>query len=260
MKNFLNSRASGVAFVLLLLAAWQTVIVTGLYESASLPSVSSILQKWWELVMDGTLPSELFVTLRRMFIGYAVAVGVGVVVGVAMGYSRFFFNLLEPLVELLRPVPSPAYIPLAILFFGLGESMKIFVVAFACVFPVLLNTYEAIRSIDPVLTDTGRTFGASRRQAIRTIYLPAATPGILTGMRISLGISLIVVVIAEMVASERGIGTFILSSQRLFQVPSMFAGIFTLAVVGYLLNQVLVQSQKYLLRWAPTENASEKRR
>ncbi len=131
-----------------------------------------------------------------------------------MGSIALVYRLLEPLTEFIRPIPAAAYIPVAILFLGIGNEMKIFVVFLACLFPILLNTYGGVRGVDPVLIDTGRTFGVSRFKALCQIVFPAALPSILTGMRISLGIALIVVVVAEMIAGNSGIGYYILDMQR----------------------------------------------
>jgi len=119
----------------------------------------------------------------------------------------------------------------------------------ACIFPVLLNTYGGVRAIDPVLIDTGRTFGVSRLTALLQIVLPASLPSVLTGMRISLGLALIVAVVAEMISGNSGIGYFILNNQRIFRVPEMFAGIFTLGLLGFLLNLIFLRAESYLLRW-----------
>src|SRR5690606_10697748 len=127
---------------------------------------------------------------------------VAVPLGLGMGASRIVYGLFEPLTELLRPIPSSAYIPIAILFLGIGDAMKEFVVFFSCLFPILVNTYSGVAGVDPVLIDTGRTFGLSRRKILWTIIFPATVPNILTGMRVSLAIALIVVVVAEMVAGS----------------------------------------------------------
>lgn len=247
--KLLQSRLLGVALIVALLGFWELVTDTKLVHSPSLPPVSAILIDWWRLTFNGTLIAQLGPSLGRVAAGYGAAVVVGVAIGLAMGYYRVAYNLLEPLTELLRPIPSPAYIPLAIIFLGLGDEMKIFVVFFACIFPILLNTYGGVAAIDRVQLNTGRTFRLSRVQTVRKIVLPAALPSILTGMRISVGLALIVVVIAEMVASNTGIGAFILNAQRFFNVTDMYAGIFTLALLGYALNALFLRAEAHLLRY-----------
>jgi ABC-type nitrate/sulfonate/bicarbonate transport system permease component len=153
------------------------------------------------------------------------------------------------IVEMLRPVPPPVVIPVALLFFGLEDEMKIFVIFFSCAWPILLNTIDGVRGVDWVLLNTARTFRLSRGQTIWRIVLPAASPQIMTGLRVSLPITLILVVISEMVGSTDGIGYFILDAQRRFRVAQMYAGMFALAILGYTLNQLFDLAQRRLMAW-----------
>ena len=173
---------------------------------------------------------QLIPSLGRIFVGCGLAALVAIPLGLLMGTSAFVYRLLEPLTEFIRPIPAAAYIPIAILFLGIGNEMKVFVVFLACLFPILLNTYGGVRGVDQVLVDTGRTFGVPHWKALWQITFPAALPSILTGLRISLGIALIVSVVSEMIAGNSGIGYFILDMQRGFPFPEMFAGIFTLGM------------------------------
>ena len=159
------------------------------------------------------------------------------------------YRALEVIVEMLRPVPPPVVIPVALLFFGLGDEMKIFVIFFSCAWPILLNTIDGVRGIDWVLLNTARTFGLSRGKIIWQVILPACSPQIMTGLRVSLPIMLILVVISEMVGSTDGIGYFILDSQRRFKVAQMYAGMLALALLGYTLNQLFNLLQRLLLPW-----------
>lgn len=149
-----------------------------------------------------------------------------------MGYSRALYNLFETLVEIRRPIPGTAYLPVLIRFVGIGDEMKLILVFLASFFPVLLNTYSGVRSIDPVQFDTVRTLGLNTVQTFRELVIPAASPMILTGMRISLAISLILAVLGEMIVSNSGLGYYILLAQRTFKIADMYAGIFTMALLG----------------------------
>jgi len=248
MKQW-SRRLPGIALILVLLLLWQFSVQFGWVRSPSVPSVTASFEGLWQSIVNGRLPLALADTLMRIFIGYGIAVVLAVALGALMGMSRFVYYLLEPVTELLRPVPSAAYIPIAILLLGVGNEMKIAVIAIACFFPVLLNTYGGVRSVDPILTDTGRTFGYPPVQRLWKIILPSALPEILTGMRVALGIALIVGIVAEMLAGNSGIGYFILDSQRVFRVQFVFAGIITLALVGYLLNFLFLRIEAYVLRW-----------
>src|SRR5271168_1495019 len=137
-----NTRWLGVAFIVALLLLWEVAAATGTMPSLSFPRMSEILAAWWRLILSGELPRELADSLWRMFAGYFIGVLLGVLLGLLMGYFRFFYNLLEPITEVLRPIPSPAYLPIVILFLGIDDEMKIFMIAFASLFPVLINTYS----------------------------------------------------------------------------------------------------------------------
>lgn len=244
----------GFALIALLLVAWEVSSAMGWVDPVSLPRVSTIFVAWWESLTTGDLLRQLGPSLGRIASGFALAVLVAVPVGLLMGSVRFVYHLLEPITEFLRPIPSSAYIPVAILFLGIGNEMKVFVVFLSCVFPILLNTYGGVRGIDPVLVDTGRTFGVSRGEALWSIVFPAALPAVLTGMRISLGIALIVSVVSEMITGNSGIGYFILDMQRVFRVPEMFSGIFTLGVLGYLINFLFLRIEAHFLRWRDAQD------
>jgi ABC-type nitrate/sulfonate/bicarbonate transport system permease component len=243
-----DSRVSGVVLIALLLLIWQLSAMF-LIQSPTWPTVTRIFESWSENMLDGTIPGHMIATFWRQMLGYGLAIIIGVGLGLAMGYYRVLYNLFEPLVEVLRPIPGPAYLPILVLFVGIGHEMKVVLVLVASLFPILLNTYSGVRSIDRVQFDTARTLGLSTLQTFRELVIPAASPQILTGMRISLAISLILAILGEMIVSNDGLGYFVLLSQRTFRVPDMYAGIFTLALFGYVLNRVFLLMEGRLLRW-----------
>ena len=244
-----ETRSLGVGFIAVLLVMWEIAAVSGVMPAMSFPRMSDVLATWWSLIVSGELFGELLPSLWRMFAGYFVGVALGVLLGLLMGYFRVFYNLLEPITEVLRPIPSPAYLPIVILFLGIDDEMKVFMIAFASFFPVLLNTYSGVRSVDPVQLQTARTFGVAGWKLLWQIVLPASSPYIFTGMRVSLAVALIVMVISEMVAASSGIGYFILSAQRGFKIREMFAGVLTLAVLGYILNRAFLMIENRVLAW-----------
>jgi ABC-type nitrate/sulfonate/bicarbonate transport system permease component len=248
MSFFMHSRFSGLALIVLLLVAWQ---LSALYvlDTPTWPPVTRILVAWYENTVDGTLPGHLLATLWRQMLGYALAAVLGIALGLAMGYFRPLYNLFEPLVEVLRPIPGPAYLPVLVLFVGIGHEMKVVLILVASFFPILLNTYSGVRSIDRVQYDTARTLGLTTLQTFRELVIPAASPQILTGMRISLAISLILAILAEMIVSSDGLGYFTLLAQRTFKIPDMYAGIFTLALFGYVLNRIFLSCEARVIRW-----------
>lgn len=248
-RRWLELEMSGVLLLVGLLLIWEWLSRTGLVYTVYMPPVSQILLTLADLVVSGELPSALAVSLARGAAGYGLAVLLAVPLGVVIGYYRRVFHLLEPLIEILRPMPPPAIIPMAILFLGIGNEMKVFMIAFACFFPILVNTAHGVHSVEPVLLATARTFDLSDGQTLRAVVVPAAAPAIAAGLRISLAIALILVVIAEMVAGNNGIGFLILDAQRAFRVSEMYAGIFALALVGYALNRLFVWAESRLLGW-----------
>lgn len=249
MKGWRRSRVIGVLLILLLLVLWEISSRTGMIDSPTWVPVSKVFIALWEMVMDGTLLKHVLATLKRMAMGYGIGVVLGVTVGLVMAYFRFMYNLLEPLVELLRPIPGPAYLPVLILFLGIDDTMKVVLVALASFFPIVLNTYGGVKAIDPVQRETAVTFGLTPFQTLREIIIPAASPQIFTGARISLAVSLILAVLAEMVASVDGLGFLTLDAQRTFRVPAMFASVFTLAIIGYALNRLFLLLESRVLRW-----------
>ena len=248
-----TSRGSGVILILLLLALWQFSALY-LMDTPTWPPVTRIFQAWLSDLLDGTLITNLLATFWRQMLGYWLAVVLGVGVGLAMGYFRVAYNLMEPLIEVFRPIPGPAYLPVLVLFVGIGDEMKVVLILVASLFPILLNTYSGVRAIDPVQFDTARTLGLTTAQTLREIVLPAALPQILTGMRISLAISLILAILSEMIVSNDGLGYFTLLAERTFKVPDMYAGIFTLAIFGYALNRLFLFGEARLIRWHQESN------
>lgn len=243
-------RYSGYILIAALGLLWEAVVKFGVIDTPTLPALSDVLGAFWDLLTSGEFLSVFAPSLERLFVGYFIACGVAIAVGIAMGTSRSFFWLLEPLVEYLRPIPSPAYVPMAILFLGIGNEMKIFMVAFTAFFPILLNTISGVVNVERILIDTGRTFGLTRPQLLSQVVLPSASIYIMTGMRISLAIALVITVLAEMVAGNDGIGFFVLDAQRSFRLAEMYAGVIALAILGYLLNFLFVLIERRVLAWS----------
>jgi len=245
----LKSKLGGVLLILALLAVWEVAARSAIVSSVSFPPFSKVAEKFFELMGSGKMLVLVWPSIERLAIGYCFAVVFGVGLGIAMGYFATVYNVFEPLTEILRPIPSPAYIPIAILFLGLDDTMKIFMIAFSCFFPILLNTYSGVRSVDLIQINTARTFGLGAGAIMRKVIIPAASPQIFTGMRVSLAISLIMVVISEMVASIDGIGFYILNAERSFRVLDMYAGVITLGLLGYALNWLFVRFERHVLHW-----------
>ena len=249
MKWPKESKLNGLIVVLLALTLWETISRFELANPLFFPPMTRIFNAFFALVLSGEIPHQILLSLKRASAGYLLAALVFIPLGIAMGFFDWLHRMLEVIIETARPIPPPVIVPVAILFFGIGDEMKVFVIFFSCAWPILLNTFDGVRNIDRVLLHTARTFGLSRAQAITKVILPAASPQIMTGLRISLPITLILVVISEMVGSTDGIGYFILDAQRRFKVAQMYAGMLSLALLGYLLNQLFFLFYDLFLGW-----------
>ncbi|MGD8522303.1 MAG: ABC transporter permease [Desulfobacterales bacterium] len=233
----------GIAFVLEIIS--RSGIVSPLY----FPPISKDVLTFIDLTISGVLPLEVLKTFARMACGYGLSAIIMIPLGIFMGISNRLYYLLDPLIEFLRPLPPPSIIPVVMLFLGIGDSMKIFVIFFACSFPMIINSTGGARSVHPLLLHTGRSFGLRKIQLIRKVILPSSIPQIMSGLRISLPISLIVAILSEMIGSVDGIGHFILRMQRTFNIPEMYAGIMMLGIIGYLLNKIFLIFDNTLLAW-----------
>ena len=249
VRRLLGTRLVGIVLILALLGLWQLLTATHAYQSPNVPPLSDILSRWRQDLGSGPFLGDLGVMLKITGIGFALAAVAGSVLGILMARVRFVWALFEPLVELLRPIPIAAFIPILVLFLGIEDRMKIGAIFFAGIFPVLLNSFAGASSVPPSMLDTAKTFRLSWFQTTRKIVLPAAAPQIFVGLRVSLSICLIIAVVAEMIAGNNGMGYFILNSEQMFDIQDMYVGIFTLALVGYVLNFVFLLVEKTILRW-----------
>jgi ABC-type nitrate/sulfonate/bicarbonate transport system permease component len=240
---------AGWSILALLLLGWELGSRAAPAMQLYFPPVSQVLAALSQSLLSGPLLSHLVVTLGRFLQGYVLAAAIGVVLGIVLGYIRFFHALLAIVIELLRPMPSVAIIPVAVLMLGIGDRMIVAVTVYATLWPVLINTIDGVRHIDNVLIQTGRTFGLNRRQILWLVILPAASPYVVTGLRIALSIALILVTTAEMVVGSKGLGFFILDEERSMNTGNMYGGIILVAALGYGLNRLFLRVEARALKW-----------
>ena len=233
-----------------LLLVLELVVRTGGVNPALIPAPSQVLLQTWRIVMSASLFEPLRSTLYLLFAGYFLGSALAIALGLLMGRFQAAYHLFEPLVELLRPLPKPALLPPLILFLGLGDPMKLTVVGLGVFFPILINTIQGVRGTDPVQINVARTFGHSGARVLLKVILPSAMPMIFAGMRVGLGLGLILVVIAEMLAGTGGVGFLIIDMQRTFQVTRMYAWLLILAVLGFALNSLFVRLERRAIHWA----------
>lgn len=229
--------------------AWECTTRLGLIDPLFLPPLSRVFEAFLETLKSGEFFEHLVPSLNRALLGYFLAVVFAVPLGFLFGWSRRTREYFGSVVEILRPVPPISLIPVAILWLGIGDLSKIGIIAWACFWPVFLNSVLGVQSINPVLVKSARIMEIRGVRFFLMILLPASLPQVFTGLRISLAISLIVLVAAEMVGADRGLGYLILESERTFRTPMMFVGIFSIAIVGYLLNELILLAERFLFQY-----------
>ena len=251
----MRERLIGATVIALLLAALEAATRSGAVNPVLVPPPSVIAQRTYALIANGTVLQPLMQTLYLLFVAYFIACAIAVALGLLMGRFQAIHNLFEPVVESLRPLPKAALLPPLMMLLGLGDAMKLAVVGLAVLFPVLINTVQGVRGVDPVLINTARTFGHGPCRILRNVILPAALPFILSGMRVGLGLGLILVTTAEMMAGTGGVGYLIIDMQRSFRVQNMYAWIVILAVLGYALNAFFLKMEHRATHWASAKSS-----
>lgn len=246
MRTLTRIAAEGWLVVLLVLAWWF-----GSLSSTSLffPPLKTILEAFRDTWLFEQWDADVVPSLIRFGAGYAVAVAVGLVAGVVISHSRLLLGGSRWLIAFFQSLPGVALIPAALVVLGVGDTMKIAIIAAGAVWPVLLNTIDGVRSVDPELLSMSRVYQFRPTDRLFQVVLPSASPQIFAGMRTSLSIALILMVTSEMVASSNGIGYFVLQSQQTFAIPEMWSGILLLGLFGYLVNALFVLLESRILAW-----------
>jgi ABC-type nitrate/sulfonate/bicarbonate transport system permease component len=236
------------------------LVIWGIWSSSAdsfyWPPLTEILETFNDTWVFERVGSDVVPSLTRLFAGYVIAVAAAIALGIVLGSRPVLRSGAAPIVEFLRAIPPPALIPFAIVVIGVGNGMKVFIIAIVCIWPVLLNTIDGITGIDPTLKDTARVYGVRGTDRLWRITMPAASPQIFAGMRTSLSLALILMVISEMVASTNGIGFFVLQSQRSFAIAEMWSGILLLGLLGYVLNVIFLLVERRVLAWHRAARAS----
>lgn len=237
------------------LALWEIAPRVGLVDRTFLVPFSEAVKALIELAKDGQLWDNTRASLVRSLSGFLIAIGVGVPLGLLIGWYRPVAEILGPLLELFRNTAALALLPVFILLLGIGETSKIAIVVYACTWPILLNTISGVRSVDPVLIKSARSMALPPHRLFAKVILPAALPTVFTGIRLAGASSILVLVAAEMVGAKAGLGYLVNASQQNFAIPDMYAAIIAIAVVGLVFNHVLVLLERRLTRWRPASGA-----
>jgi NitT/TauT family transport system permease protein len=242
------------AVIILLLVLWEVAPRVGLVDLTFFPPFSKVVEGWWGLIISGDLYAHFQASILRSLIGFGLAILIGIPLGLIIGWYPLANELLNPVLELFRNTAALALLPVFILLLGIGETSKISIVLFACVFPILLNTINAVRNVDPLLIKSAKSMGLSSAKLFYKVILPASIPTIFTGIRMGGTASILVLIAAEMVGAKEGLGYLISYTQMNFQIPQMYAGIITISVLGLILNFILVSIERKFSRWKTNPN------
>ena len=240
---------AAVLFTLLVLAVWQAAVGGGFVSRVFVAAPLSALGVIVERSEDGSLWIAMAATAQRMLAGWIAAVAIAMLLGIAVGNSRAAHQYLSPMLEFFRPLPASAVIPVAVLFLGLTAKMSTFVIAFGSLWPVLLSAIHGYAKVPRELREVASTLEMSRLRYILTVATPSASVDIMAGVRISLSLALILTVVTEMQASLPGLGYEIFLAQRTFRTADLYAGLMTLGIFGFLINQALLLTERRLMRW-----------
>lgn len=261
LKHF----AQGALVPLLVLIVWEACSHAGLFSAVVMPAPSAVAAKWWAYLLptqpqeagqaylawllSGELIHDAWSSLFRVVAGFLIGAGLALPLGLLMGASTRIYALFNPLMQILRPIPPIAYIPLAILWFGLGNPPSFFLIAIGAFFPVLMNTIAGVRQVDGIYLRAARNLGVDQWTMFTRVILPAATPYILAGVRIGIGTAFIVVIVSEMIAVNDGLGFRILEAREFMWSDKIIAGMITIGLLGLFIDTAVSRLNNHLLRW-----------
>jgi sulfonate transport system permease protein len=236
---------------ILLLAAWEIAVASGLMSTRILPSLTAVVVAGFRLARSGELFSDIAISFVRAAGGFLIGGSLGFILGLLNGISPLASRTLDSSLQMIRNIPHLALIPLVILWFGIDEEAKLFLVALGVFFPIYLNTYHGVRTVDAGLVEMGRVYGLSGLALFREIILPAALPSILVGLRYALGIMWLTLIVAETISSSSGIGYMTMNAREFLQTDVVMLGILIYAGLGKLADWCTVRLERRCLRWHP---------
>ncbi len=239
----------GFVLPLLIIVVWQMVSASNVVSTTILPSPLKIIDTFVDLLISGMLIGHLQISIYRAIVGFLLGASIALVLGFVVGFSRKSESYIDPTMQMLRTIPSLAVTPLFILWFGFDEISKILLIAFASFFPVYVNTYNGIRSVDSKLFEVAQVLEFSKWKQLTKLIFPAALSHILVGIRLSIGIAWLSLVVAELMGSSAGIGYMIMDARQFSQTDKVFVGIIIFGVVGKLTDSLVRILEKRLLKW-----------
>jgi sulfonate transport system permease protein len=232
-----------------ILVIWQVLYDIGFINPVVLPSPGKVARAFWELSIRGQLPKHILVSMVRVLEGFAMAALLGTILGVAIGLSRTMDRVTDLVLQVLKPIPPIAWIPLAIIWFGIGEPSKIYIIFLGAFFPIIVNVIDGIRHIDNKLIEVAKILEVPRKRLIWRLIIPATLAPMMTGLRVGLGVAWMCVVAAELIAASEGIGYLIMDARQLSQPEVVLAGMITIGVIGKWMDNLLKWLEKKVLVW-----------
>lgn len=244
-------RLKNLGLLVVLLLAWQVTSTYVLDKTTAvlLPPPSAILRAFWEMIQTGELFIHLRDSLRREAVAFLWALS-AIPIAIAMGWSKAINDQVDPLIEVLRPVPPLAWIPLSILWFGIGDIQNQFIIFLGMFFPILLNTITGVKNIEPNIIRAARCLGASEARILRRIVLRAALPQIITGVRVGLGVGWMALVAAELVGANSGLGFLINDARTLLRTDIVIVGMITIGIVGLIIDRTIRVTGRRMMPWS----------
>jgi sulfonate transport system permease protein len=236
---------------LAIIAIWQTACVTGFVSSRVLPAPSDVALAAWKLLLSGELAQNIWVSFWRAGIGFVIGGSIGFAFGLANGLSQLSSRLTDTTLQMVRNIPHLALIPLVILWFGIDESAKLFLVALGVFFPIYLNTLHGVRTVDPQLIEMGRIYGMTDSELFRRVIFPGALPSIFVGVRFALGIMWLTLIVAETIAASSGLGYMAMQARELMQIDVVVLSILIYALLGKLADSASRALERLTLSWNP---------
>jgi NitT/TauT family transport system permease protein len=252
-----------LAFPASVLIIWQILAVAGLYRRAILPPPTDIAAVWYDLVTgtsgeagrySGTWWDHALASLWRVYAGFAWSVALGIAVGLMIGLSRIVEKIFDPTIQVLRNVPVTAWVPLSLIFFGIGNEPAIFLIGLGAFFPAAINATHGVRQVSRTLYKAAQMMGTNNREMLIKVVLPAALPSIMTGVRLSMGIAWVLVVVAEILAVRSGLGYLLNDAYQFYRNDVVIASMLSIGILGYLSDQLVVIFRDRILEWNRLES------
>ena len=253
-RSFRIPRADGLTqwiVPLVILLVWQVACVTGFVSARVLPAPSDVAVAVWKLLLSGELVRNIWVSFWRASVGFLIGGGIGFIFGLANGLSELSSKLTDTTLQMVRNVPHLALIPLVILWFGIDESAKLFLVALGVFFPIYLNTLHGIRTVDPQLIEMGRIYGMGNGELFRRVIFPGALPSIFVGLRFALGIMWLTLIVAETIAASSGLGYMAMQAREFMLIDVVVLSILIYALLGKVADSTARVLERFTLSWHP---------